>query len=205
MFSEHVYIITSDELENFDLYFSYREYFNHQNNNILTKKPSRLSSGFTIKNKQIDKDYFDNLIASRFNDVYLKSNFVVPKIDFIDKYGSYKLDKYLEVIISNERYNTHENNNNNNNDKNENLDEAIILIFPPKKFVPDYFGGDLIFKIEDKEYRIDTTHFSYEFYTIIIYDKIDVTFEPILKGYRCIFKTIIKYNDNDNENMIIEI
>jgi hypothetical protein len=45
------------------------------------------------------------------------------------------------------------------------------------------------------------THFSYEFYTIIIYDKIDVIFESIVKGYRCIFKTTIKYI----ENMIIEV
>ena len=203
MFGEHVYITTSDELDNFDLYFSYREYFNHRINKSLIIKPSKLSYGFTIKNKQIDKDYFDNLILSRFNDVYIKSNFVLPKIHFLEKYGSHNLDRNIEVIISNEKYNTHENENNNKN-INDN-DEAIMLIFPPKKFVPEYFGGNLIFKIADKEYIIDTTHFSYEFYTIIIYDKIDFIFESIVKGYRCIFKTTIKYNKNDIENMIIEI
>jgi hypothetical protein len=191
-----VYITTSDELQNFDLHFSYREYFNHRINKSLIIKPSKLSYEFTIRNKIIDKDYFDNLITNRFYDIFLSSNFVLPKIHFLEKYGYYKIDRNIEIIISNEKYNTHENEN-----QNENSDEAIMLIFPPKKFVPEYFGGDLIFMISDKEYRIDTAHFSYEFYTIIIFDKIHVTFEPILKGYRCIFKTIIKYN----ENMIIEI
>ena len=199
MFCDHVYITTSDNLQNFDLYFSYREYFNYQNQyniNRTTIKPSRLSSGFALRNKIIDKDYFDNLSVSRFNDVFIKSNFILPKIIFLEKYGLYNIDLNIEVIISNERYNTHENEHNNNDD-----DEAIMLIFPPKKYVNEYHGGSLIFRIADKEYRIDTTQFSYDFYTIIIFDKIDVTFEPIIKGYRCIFKTVIRYN----ENMIIEI
>lgn len=191
MFYDHVYITTSDDLQNFDLYFTYRKYFNHRINDSLLLKPSKLSSGYTLRNKIINKDYFDNLILTRFNDVYISSNFILPKIDFIDKYELLDLDFNIEVIISNERYNTHENGDN-NNDKNE----AIMLIFPPKKYVKEYSGGNIILKIGDNEYVIDTTLFSYQFYTIIIYDKIDVTFEPILKGYRCVFKTVIRYDDN---------
>lgn len=189
MFYDHVYITTSDDLQNFDLYFTYREYFNHRINDSLLLKPSKLSSGYTLRNKIIDKDYFDNLILTRFNDVYISSNFILPKIDFIDKYELLNLDFNIEVIISNQKYNTHENNKNKN-------DEATMLIFPPKKYIKEYFGGNIIFKIGDNEYVIDTTLFSYQFYTIIIYDKIDVTFEPILKGYRCVFKTVIRYDDN---------
>jgi len=201
MFCDHVYITSSDDLQNFNLHFSYREYFNHQNNqynNILTKKPSKLSIGYTLRNKIIDKDYFDNLIVSRFNDVFIPLNFILPKINFLEKYELLNLDLNIEVIISNERYNTHENEHNNHNNTDN---EAIMLIFPPKKYVNEYYGGKLIFKIENKEYEIDTTQFSHEFYTIIIYDKIDVTFEPITKGYRCIFKTVIRYS----EFMIIEM
>jgi hypothetical protein len=191
MFYNHVYITTSDDLQKFDLYFSYKEYFNHRVNDSSILKPSKLSSGYTLRNKNIGKEYFDNLIINRFNNVYISRDFILPKIDFIDKYDSINLDFNIEVIISNEKYNTHENNNSNNDE-----DEAIMLIFPPKKYCNEYFGGNIILKIEDNEYRIDTTQFSYQFYTIIIYNKIDVIFEPILKGFRCIFKSVIRYNDN---------
>jgi len=189
MFCNNVYITTSNDLQNFDLYYSFREYFKYKNNKKRIKNPSKLSSGYTLRSLNIDINYFDNLHTTRFNDVFISLKFILPKINFLEKYEEYKLDNYCDVIISNEKYNIHESEYNENN-----INEALMLIFPPKKYIKEYTGGNLIFKLLDKEYIIDTTQFSYEFYTIIIYDKINIIYKPIIKGYRCIFKSVIQYN-----------
>jgi hypothetical protein len=154
---------------------------------------SKLTLGYTLRNESITKEYFDNLNELRCNNIFLPENFDLPKIKFLEQYGYYDLDKNVKLIISNE--------NNKQTDKDINIFEAIMLIFPPKKFVSEYFGGNLVFKLKNQEIRLDTTQFSYEFYTIIIFDKIDVIFEAPKSGYMYIFKTTIKYN----ENMLIEI
>ena len=151
MFNDHVYITTSDKLQDFNLIYSYRDYFNHPKyiktyiaSNITSNIPSRLSSGYTLRNVIIEKEYYDNLYILRFNNIYLSSNVILPKIDFLEKYDSHNLDRTIELIISNKKYN-------NNIDENIiNTDEAVILIFPPKQFVSEYAGGDLIFKLSDE-------------------------------------------------------
>lgn len=190
MFGEYVYITTSDKLENFDLIFSYRDYMIPLNS---YRYLSKLSVGYTLRNESITKEYFDNLDRLRFNDIFLPENFVLPKTKFLEQYGYYELDKNVKLIISNK--------NNIQNNKDINIYEAIMLILPPKKFISKYIGGNLIFKLKNKEIRLDITQFSYDFFTIIIFDKIDVIFESTNLDYMYIFKTTIKYN----ENMLIEI
>ena len=186
MFKNHIYITTSDELENFDLIYSYREYYKNYGSSL--RRPSKLSSGYILRDKSISKEYFDNLFNLRFNDIYISSNFIFPQIELLNRYVDCHLDININLIISNERY------NNTNYDDDEN--EVIVLIFPPKKFIKEYQGGDLIFKLDHNELKIDTTNFSYDFYTIILFDKIDCEFETIKKGYACVFITTIKYKDN---------
>ena len=191
MFKNHIYITTSDELENFDLIYSYREYYKNYGSSL--RRPSKLSSGYILRDKSISKEYFDNLFNLRFNDIYISSNFIFPQIELLNRYVDCHLDININLIISNERY------NNTNYDDDEN--EVIVLIFPPKKFIKEYQGGDLIFKLDHNELKIDTTNFSYDFYTIILFDKIDCEFETIKKGYACVFITTIKYKDNTIEEI----
>ena len=86
MFKDHVYIGTSDEIQNFDIIMSYKEYFNHYNPFVSSYIPSKLSSGFTFRNKSIDIDYFDNIYSTRLNDLYLSPKIILPKINFLETY-----------------------------------------------------------------------------------------------------------------------
>ena len=188
MFKDYVYIGTSDEIQNFDIIMSYKEYFNHYNPFVSSYIPSKLSSGFTFRNKSIDKDYFDDIYSTRLNDLYLSPKIILPKIIFLETYGYYELNKDIDLLICGGKIESK-------------YDEAIMLIFPPKKFIFNHKGCTLIFKLDDRELKIDTTYFSNDFYTFIIYDKIDLIIESDNNNLQVIFKTTIRYN----ENMIIEI
>jgi len=192
MFADHVYIGTSDDIDNFDVIMSYREYFYNTNTFISCKTPSKLSSGFTYKYVPVNKDYFDNIYATRYYGVFLP-NIILPKIFFLDNHGDYILNKNLKLLIYSEYFTTDK--------KIKIMNEAVMLIFPPKKIMPKYTGCQLIFKLDGQELKIDTTYFSYDLYTFIIYDQIDVEIVPNEDELQYLFRTTIKYN----EHTIIEI
>jgi hypothetical protein len=96
------------------------------------------------------------------------------------------LNKNLKLLIYSEYYT--------NDEIIKSTNETIMLIFPPKKFMPKYTGCQLIFKLNGEELKIDTTYFSYDLYTYIIYNQIDLIIEPKEDCLQYLFKTTIKYN-----------
>ena len=67
---------------------------------------------------------------------------------------------------------------------------ATILIFPPKYMIGEFTGGDLIFKIENEEYRVEPSKFEDKF-VCVIFGKILHKCEPITSGTRYVIKNTI--------------
>lgn len=65
---------------------------------------------------------------------------------------------------------------------------ATVLVFPPNNI---FTGGNLVFKLEDKIFSLDTSKFSNKDFTIVIFSDILHKCEPIISGTRFVFKTSI--------------
>ena len=65
---------------------------------------------------------------------------------------------------------------------------ATVLIFPPNN---TFTGGDLVFKLDDKIFSLDTSKFSDKYFTIVIFSDILHKCEPITSGTRFVFKTSV--------------
>jgi hypothetical protein len=73
-------------------------------------------------------------------------------------------------------------------DTRKNKEIATVLIYPPYN---TFTGGDLVFKINDKLFALNTSSFSKTEFTIVIFTDILHKCEPITSGTRYVFKTSI--------------
>jgi len=68
---------------------------------------------------------------------------------------------------------------------------ATLLIFPPKSICGEFTGGDLVFKINDEEYRIETNKFDDNFMCVIFCNVLHKC-EAVTSGTRYVIKSNIK-------------
>jgi hypothetical protein len=165
----------------------------------------------------VDKMFFDNLNDSHFKqstvgkskqeiiDVNVRSskilkssNISINNKEYINLKIVKLLQKHLNCKVSYSlkllKYDQGDHFNEFHYDTLNKNNVATMLIFPPKKFTPDYTGGDLVFKLpdSDNEFRVEPSQFNSDDYTIIIFNDILHKCEPVLSGTRYVFKTIIE-------------
>jgi hypothetical protein len=162
----------------------------------------------------VDKTFFDNLKESDFVQTSVGKNkdkiidlnvrssktlrnknisiknreyISLSNIDILNKHLNCKVDCSISLL----KYDQGDHFNEFHYDTLNKKNVATVLIFPPKKFTPSYTGGDLVFKQDSDEFRINTSNFDLDYYTIIMFDDILHKCEPILSGTRYVFKTTI--------------
>ena len=212
-FSDYVHICILDEL-NFKLIEKYNEPYYDKTGKY---------NGYTLRERDLDKTFFDNIPQEKFvqsqvgkgkNDLIdtnIRSSKIIKDINvriksvyelYTDKINiqkikplkdnleckftyHYDLIKYEEGDHFNEfHYDTFENDN-----------VATLLIFPPKKMCGDFTGGDLVFKINEQEYRVEPSKFDITYgdkFVCVIFGRVLHKCESVLSGIRYVFKTNIE-------------
>ena len=168
--------------------------------------------------KSIDKSYFDNLKEEQFkqstvghkgSDIvdlsvraskYMKTECSIkrPQEYYFDRSLNPKeikvLRHSLECKVDNSwtllKYNTNDHFNIYHYDTFHNDKIATILLFPPQSYYGSYIGGDLVFKNNDQEYRVETSKFPDKM-MCVIFGKVLHKCEPITDGIRYVFKSTI--------------
>lgn len=214
-FDDYVHLCSIDDL-NVKIMEKYKEsYYNNQG----------IISGYTLKEKDLNKTFFDNLTPDKFIqstvgkekeniintnirsskiykniDVRIRSKYgyelysgaintknIKPLKDSLDCSFTYNFDliKYESGDHFNEfHYDTFRDNN-----------VATILIFPPKSLCGTYTGGDLVFKINEIEYRIEPSKFNDIYgdkFMCVIFGYVLHKCEHITSGIRYVIKSNIK-------------
>ena len=212
-FSDFVHICPLDDL-NVKIVEEYREpYLNSQN----------LISGYTLRERDLNKLFFDNLPQEKFvqstvgkgkDDIIntdIRSSKIYKNIDIHikSKYELYgriiniknikPLKDNLECKFSNHydliKYEEGDHFNEFHYDTFQNDNVATILIFPPKTMCGDFTGGDIVFKIEEQEYRIEPSKFDITYgdkFVCVIFGRVLHKCEPVLDGIRYVIKSTIK-------------
>jgi len=204
LFSNYVHISPLKKIYK-DLYFVYHE---------------PIADGYTIKDKLVDKTFFDNLSDKDFiqlkvgknNDDILDKNirsskkYQKPDVRFKLAYSyecipgilSTKNIKPLEHSLECKfnygieliKYESGDHFNEFHFDTFQKNEIGTILIFPPISMIGNFTGGDLIFKVNDNEFRVEPSKFNDEF-TCVIFGNILHKCEPVLCGTRYVFKGTI--------------
>jgi hypothetical protein len=187
---------------------------------ILVEK---YKESYTLRERDLNKTFFDNLDSNKFIqstvgkgkddiintdirsskiykniNVRIKSKYepysrtintknIKPLKDSLDCSFTYNYDliKYESGDHFNQfHYDTFRDNN-----------VATILIFPPKSMCESYTGGDLVFKINEEEYRVEPSKFNDIYgdkFICVIFGYVLHKCEPILDGIRYVIKSNIK-------------
>lgn len=212
-FDDYVHLSSIDDL-NVKIMEKYQEpYYNNQG----------IISGYTLKEKDLNKTFFDNLTPDKF----IQSTVGKEKENIIDtNIRSSKIYKNIDVRIRS-KYELYSRTINKNNIKplKDSLDcsftynydlikyesgdhfnefhydtfhdnnVATILIFPPKSLCGSYTGGDLVFKINEIEYRIEPSKFNDIYgdkFMCVIFGYVLHKCEHITSGIRYVIKSNIK-------------
>ena len=212
LFESAVYVSTLNEL-NINLMEQYREKTSYMSYD------RKLCEGYTTKERLLNKTYFESLDSTKFvqstvgkgkediidtskrsSKIYKKANILI-----INKYESYyrsinttrinPLKDSLECEYSYDvdliKYETGDHFDEYHYDTFRNGTIATLLIFPPTSMTGEYTGGDLVFKINDKEHRISPSKFSDKF-MCVIFGYVLHKCEPVTSGTRYVIKSTIK-------------
>ncbi len=175
--------------------------------------------GYRQESKPLDKSYFDMLKPEKFvassvgksNTDIIDQNIRQSKIykdcqlEIHDKYFSYSrsidtkkikpIQHSLECDISFDinllKYDEGDHFNEFHYDTFKNGIIATFLIYPPKSMTGGYTGGDLVFKINDIEYRVEPSKFDDKF-MCVIFGKVLHKCEPVTSGTRYVIKSSIE-------------
>lgn len=212
-FNELVHICPLDEL-NISIQQKYKEPIKYYCN--LSRKKIE---GYQINSKPLDRTYFDNLSPDKFIDstvgnnkkniidINIRSSKILKesglsfsfKYEYSDRCLNIKkikpLQNNLECKLSYHidliKYEVGDHFNEFHYDTLKDNNVATILIYPPYSMSGKYVGGDLIFKINDFEHRIEPSKFEDKF-ICVIFGKVLHKCEPVIEGTRYVIKSSIK-------------
>jgi hypothetical protein len=201
-FANNVYVSTLDKL-NLKLEISYKEPYGN--------------GGWTSRYGEFNENFFEKLDHTKFVDSKVghgkeevlnkdvRSSKIMKKcgVRVIGKYESYRnelnpktikpISHSLECKIPSNmdliKYESGDHFNEFHFDTYKKEEIATVLIFPPYNI---FTGGNLVFKLEDKIFSLDTSKFSDKDFTIVIFADILHKCEPIESGTRFVFKTSVE-------------
>ena len=199
-FANNVYVSTLDKLH-LKLEISYKPHGN---------------GGWICRYEEFNKSFFEKLDHTKFVDSKVghgkeevlnkdvRSSKIMKKcgVEIIGKYESYRYELNPEIIkpISHSleckfpydmdliKYETGDHFNEFHFDTYKKEEIATVLIFPPYN---TFTGGNLVFKMDDKIFTLETSKFSDKDFTIVIFSDILHKCEPIESGTRFVFKTSV--------------
>jgi hypothetical protein len=211
-FEDYVYVGPLDDI-NFTIYQKYlspMKYYCH-----ISKKEI---NEYTDDSKPLDKSYFDMLLPEKFVtssvgksntdiiDTSVRKSKIYKdcKLEIRSKYEYTRiintkkiktLQNSLECDISYDisllKYDEGDHFNEFHYDTYKDGNIATFLIYPPSSMTGTYTGGDLVFKINDIEYRVEASKFGDKF-MCVIFGKVLHKCEPVTSGTRYVIKSSIK-------------